>query len=56
MASRVIAALESLRARQVRAIVLRAAPGMDVWSAGHDIGELPRASGTRWATTTRWKS
>ena len=41
MASRVIAALESLRVRQVRAIVLRAAPGMDVWSAGHDIGELP---------------
>jgi len=41
MASRVIAALASLRARQVRAIVLRAAPGMDVWSAGHDIGELP---------------
>jgi methylmalonyl-CoA decarboxylase len=41
MTSRVIAALESLRARQVRAVVLRAAPGMDVWSAGHDIGELP---------------
>ena len=41
MASRVISALESMRARQVRAIVLRAAPGMDVWSAGHDIGELP---------------
>jgi methylmalonyl-CoA decarboxylase len=41
MASRVIAALGSLRARQVRAIVLRAAPGMDVWSAGHDIAELP---------------
>ena len=41
MASRVIAALESLRAQQVRAIVLRAAPGMSVWSAGHDIGELP---------------
>jgi methylmalonyl-CoA decarboxylase len=41
MASRVIAALGSLRARQVRAVVLRAAPGMDVWSAGHDIGELP---------------
>jgi methylmalonyl-CoA decarboxylase len=41
MASQVIAALESLRARQVRAIVLRAAPDMDVWSAGHDIGELP---------------
>lgn len=41
MTSRVIAALKSLRARQVRAVVLRAAPGMDVWSAGHDIGELP---------------
>jgi methylmalonyl-CoA decarboxylase len=41
MASGVIAALESLHARQVRAIVLRAAAGMNVWSAGHDIGELP---------------
>jgi methylmalonyl-CoA decarboxylase len=41
MASRVMAALDSMRTRQVRAIVLRAAPGMDVWSAGHDIGELP---------------
>jgi methylmalonyl-CoA decarboxylase len=42
LASRVIAALESLQARQARAIVLRAAAGMDVWSAGHDIDELPR--------------
>jgi len=41
MAKGVTAALESLRARQVRAIVLRAAEGMDVWSAGHDIDELP---------------
>jgi methylmalonyl-CoA decarboxylase len=41
LASGVIAALESLRAQQVRAIVLRAAAGMDVWSAGHDIDELP---------------
>jgi methylmalonyl-CoA decarboxylase len=41
MAGGVIAALESLQARQVRAIVLRAAAGMDVWSAGHDINELP---------------
>jgi methylmalonyl-CoA decarboxylase len=41
MANGVIAALESLRAQQVRAIVLRAAAGMGVWSAGHDIGELP---------------
>jgi len=42
LAGGVIAALESLRARDVRAIVLRAAEGMDVWSAGHDINELPR--------------
>jgi methylmalonyl-CoA decarboxylase len=41
MASQFVAALESLRARQMRAIVVRAAAGMDVWSAGHDIGELP---------------
>ena len=41
LANGVIAALESLRAQQVRAIVLRAAAGMDVWSAGHDVGELP---------------
>ena len=41
MAQGVTAALDSLRARQVRAIVLRAAAGMNVWSAGHDIGELP---------------
>ena len=42
MAEGIVAALESLRARDVRAIVLRAAAGMDVWSAGHDIKELPR--------------
>jgi methylmalonyl-CoA decarboxylase len=41
LANGVIAALESLRTQQVRAIVLRAAAGMQVWSAGHDIGELP---------------
>lgn len=42
MASSVVAALESLRAQDMRTIVLRAAPGMNVWSAGHDIDELPR--------------
>ena len=41
LAAAVIAALEGLRARQARAVVLRAAEGMDVWSAGHDISELP---------------
>ena len=42
MASSVVAALESLRTQDMRTIVLRAAPGMNVWSAGHDIDELPR--------------
>jgi methylmalonyl-CoA decarboxylase len=41
LAAAAIAALEDLRAQQARAIVLRSAEGMDVWSAGHDIGELP---------------
>jgi methylmalonyl-CoA decarboxylase len=41
LATAVITALESLRTEQVRAIVLRAAAGMHVWSAGHDIDELP---------------
>ena len=38
----IIAALQSLRARGVRVVVLRAAAGLRVWSAGHDIDELPR--------------
>ncbi len=38
----IIAALESLRAGGVRVVVLRAAAGLRVWSAGHDIDELPR--------------
>jgi methylmalonyl-CoA decarboxylase len=42
MANGVVAALEGLRAKDVRAVVLRAATGMKVWSAGHDIDELPR--------------
>jgi methylmalonyl-CoA decarboxylase len=41
LAAAVIAALESLRTQQVRAIVLRGGAGMHVWSAGHDIDELP---------------
>ncbi|MFG1430589.1 methylmalonyl-CoA decarboxylase [Xanthobacter sp. V2C-8] len=37
-----LAALDTFRAQGVRAVVLRAAPGAKVWSAGHDIRELPR--------------
>jgi methylmalonyl-CoA decarboxylase len=42
IAGSAVAALESLRASDVRAVVLRAAAGMEVWSAGQDIDELPR--------------
>ena len=42
MANGIMAALASLQAQDVRAIVIRAAEGMSVWSAGHDIGELPQ--------------
>lgn len=36
-----IEVLQDFRERKVRAAVLRAASGMKVWSAGHDIAELP---------------
>ncbi len=42
MANGIVTALESLRAEGVRAVVLRSAAGLRVWSAGHDIDELPR--------------
>ncbi len=42
MVSGVVAGLEGLQADGVRAVVLRAAAGLRVWSAGHDIDEYPR--------------
>ena len=39
----IVEALGEMRARKARAIVLRAAKGSKVWSAGHDIDELPNA-------------
>ena len=41
MVNGVVAALGSLQAQEARAVVLRAATGMDVWSAGQAIDELP---------------
>ncbi|HUY92529.1 MAG TPA: methylmalonyl-CoA decarboxylase [Pirellulales bacterium] len=38
-----IAGLDASAAAEVRAVVLRAAPGSRVWSAGHDVRELPAA-------------
>jgi methylmalonyl-CoA decarboxylase len=36
-----IAGLVAMEAAHVRVVVLRAAPGAKVWSAGHDVNELP---------------
>jgi methylmalonyl-CoA decarboxylase len=38
-----IAALATLREQHVRAVILRARPGEKVWSAGHDVNELPES-------------
>jgi len=37
----IIAALADFRTGRARVVVLRARPGVKVWSAGHDVGELP---------------
>ena len=37
----ITSALEGFRALDIRAVVLRAQPGIKVWSAGHDVHELP---------------
>ena len=36
-----ISALDEMRAAGVRSVILRARPGAAVWSAGHDVSELP---------------
>jgi methylmalonyl-CoA decarboxylase len=37
----IVAALADFAQRKARAVVFRARPGVKVWSAGHDVGELP---------------
>jgi methylmalonyl-CoA decarboxylase len=38
----IVEALGRFSEEKVRAVVLRARPGAKVWSAGHDVGELPQ--------------
>lgn len=40
----VIAALDDFKTKDVRAVILRAFEGATVWSAGHDIKELPQTN------------
>jgi methylmalonyl-CoA decarboxylase len=42
LANGIIAALDNFEAQDIRAVVIRAAEGMSVWSSGRDINELPR--------------
>ncbi len=42
MLSEIRFVLDEFAHQQARAVILRAAPGVGVWSAGHDIRELPR--------------
>jgi methylmalonyl-CoA decarboxylase len=37
-----LAALEHFKAKDVRAVVLRSAASEEIWSAGHDMKELPK--------------
>ena len=41
MVDEIIAALTTFAQQRVRAVILRAAPHSAVWSAGHDVHELP---------------
>jgi methylmalonyl-CoA decarboxylase len=42
LAAEMLAALAAFQKASVRAVILRAAPDVKVFSAGHDIGELPQ--------------
>lgn len=39
----ILSALAAFQEQRVRVVVVRAAPGVTVWSAGHDVSELPQA-------------
>jgi methylmalonyl-CoA decarboxylase len=46
----VLAALDRFRSEKARAVVLRSASSGKVWSAGHDVDELPRRASIRCPT------
>ena len=39
----ILAGLDQAQAAKVRCVILRAEPGAKIWSAGHDISELPKS-------------
>ena len=38
----VLDAMENFRGKDIRVVILRAPPGTKTWSAGHNVGELPK--------------
>ena len=46
-----VAALDQFASEHARAVVLRAKPGAKIFSAGHDVGELPRDGSDPFAWT-----
>lgn len=55
LVNEIVAALAEFTKAKVRCVVLRAEPGVAVWSAGHDVGELPEggADPLGWKDTLR---
>lgn len=43
MIEEILAGLNQALAAKVRCVILRAEPGVRIWSAGHDISELPKS-------------
>jgi methylmalonyl-CoA decarboxylase len=43
MIEEILAGLDQALAAKVRCVILRAEPGVRIWSAGHDISELPKS-------------
>jgi methylmalonyl-CoA decarboxylase len=41
MVEDILKAFDEFAANKIRAVVLRARPGVKIWSAGHNVGELP---------------
>ncbi len=49
----ILAALANFREEHVRVVVLQSHPGAKVWSAGHDVDELPESRRDPLAGTIR---
>jgi methylmalonyl-CoA decarboxylase len=51
-----LAAFDEFEQIAARVVILRTAKGLSVWSAGHDVAELPEDGHDPLPTTSRWKA